>query len=85
MKTITINDLSRLNKQSKIIANKNGIVKLENNSSYLLEDYFSFTNKLIMPNYNNSILAIDSSISKYYGFDSKYNSFVELDDVLSSN
>ena len=84
MKTITINDLSRLNKQSKIIANENGIVKLENNSSYLLEDYFSFTNKLIMPNYNNSILAIDASISNYYGYDSKYNSFVELDDILSN-
>lgn len=84
MKKISINDLPRLHKNSKIIYNQNGIIKLENNSSYQLEDYFISFDKLIMPNYNNSILSIDASISKYYGKEYSYNTFENLDKILES-
>lgn len=84
MKKITINDLSRLNRDSKIIYNQNGIVKLKNNSSYQLEDYFNYAYKCIKPNYDNSILKVDSSIRKYYGLESQRDSFFLLDNLLQN-
>ena len=90
MKLISINDLHRIKnklKGFKIIFNQNGIVKFSNDKeiiSYQLDDYFTRVPKLLMPNYNNSILNIDASISKYFNVTSNYNTNKIVDDLLKT-
>lgn len=84
MKQISINELSRIRKTAKIISNKDGIVKLSNNEEYELTDYIKSTNKLVKPCYEDSILAIDASLKKYYGVDYDFDTFSTLDDILAS-
>lgn len=89
MDKISINDLPRIKKELvgyKLTFNSNGVVKFNKKDSeivYELNDYITTTNKLYMPNYDNSILNIDASISKYYGINPKYNTYPVLDDILS--
>lgn len=84
MKQISINDLPRVRKTTNIIENKDGIIKLSNGDIYQLNDYIELQNKLVMPKYEDSILAITSSIKKYYGIETKFNTFITLDDILVS-
>ena len=62
MKKISINDLPRIKNELSnydIIYNQDGIVKFSdgnNEEVFELSDYITISNKLYMPNYNNSIL-----------------------------
>ena len=91
MDKISINDLPRIKKELvgyKLTFNSNGTVKFRKNDSeivYELKDYINVSNKLYMPNYNNCILNVDASISKYYGVNPKYDTFSALDNILASN
>lgn len=90
MKKISINDLPRIKKELagyNLTSNENGIVKFNSKNDeilYQLSDYITTNNKLYMPNYNNSILNIDASISKYYGITPKYETYSQLDSILES-
>ena len=92
MKKISINDLYEIKeslalKGYTLKENTNGKLVFFNNENkieYILEDYTNTIHKLIMPNYNNSILNVVSSIEKYYGFEPKYNTNKEVDKVLES-
>lgn len=90
MKKISINDLPRIKKELKgynITSNSNGIVKFSNSDSeivYLLDDYMNTDIKLHMPNYDNCILNVDASISKFYGITSNYKTIKELDEILKN-
>lgn len=90
MEQISINDLPRLKKKFdgyKLSFNENGIVKFthqDDEITFELSDYINVTNKLYMPNYNNCILNIDASISKYFNEVVNYPTYKPLDDILSS-
>ena len=86
---ISINDLPRIKNELvgyKIISIKENLVTFSNGNEkilYVLDDYIETDVKLAMPNYNNSILNIDSAIKKYYGISSDYKPNKELDELLS--
>lgn len=90
MMKISINDLPRIKKELKrysIVYQKDGVVKFKHNNEekvFELNDYITTSNKLCMPNYNECILNIDASISKYFGLTPKYKTFSELDKLLES-
>lgn len=88
METISINDLPRIKKKLKdykLSFNENGIVKFTSEIeeiTFKLDDYFTMALKLFMPNYNNSILNVDASISSYFGKNSKYKTNNLIDEIL---
>ncbi len=88
MRKISINDLPRIKKELKgyrLTYNQDGVIKFNSQDSkevFELEDYITISNKLYMPNYNNTILNIDASISKYFGITPKYPTYYELDMLL---
>ena len=90
MELISINDLPRLRKKLKdynLTYNQNGFVKFSKDNEELtfkLDDYISKTPDLFMPNYNNCILNVDASISRYFGVESKYKSNEILDEILQN-
>ena len=90
MELISINDLPRLRKKLNdynLTYNQNGIIKFTKDNDELifkLNDYNSDIPKLFMPNYNNCILNIDASISRYFGGEPKYKSNEILDEILEN-
>ena len=91
MELISINDLPRLKKKLKgykIISEEEGIISFVKNSdvvTFKLEDLSSKTTQLFMPNYDNSILTIDASISAYFGKTPKFKTNHILDQILKTN
>ena len=51
---------------------------------FILSDYITENNQLCMPNYDDSILAIDASIRKYYGLATNYKTNAILDEILKA-
>lgn len=91
MELISINDLHRIKKKLKgykLIYNQDGIIKFSKDKeiiSYKLDDYFTCLPKLFMPNYDNSILNVDASISKYFNITPNYNTNKIVDELLKTN
>ena len=90
MEKISINDLPKIKNELKgyrLTYNQEGIVKFISSNDikeYELNDYITINEKLYMPNYDNCILNVDASLCKYYGIETKYKTFSELDSVLES-
>ena len=88
MEKITINDLPRLKKKYKMYEMKYldfNVVEFSKDSEkilFMLDDVINSKPLLYMPNYNNSILNIISSIKKYFNQTPDYNTFKPLDDIL---
>ena len=83
--------------EKKIINDINDIVDIENDG-YELIDYLKFRKndeiveleidrnspKIIYPDYSNSSVNLISSIRKNFGYNHKYPSIKEVDDILNS-